>query len=110
MGYYGNIRPANSFTPAPTVDHDARTRLDDLDRRLNRLELEHRVVWEMLRDAMKLDEGELDRRVRALDLRDGVQDEKITPVPLRCPACKRVASSRHWRCLYCGQEFEKFAY
>ena len=110
MGYYGNIRETNAYSPSPTVDHDARTRLDDFERRLNRLELEHRVVWEMLRDALKIDEGELDRRVKALDARDGVEDGKITAVPLRCPSCKRVASSRHWRCLYCGQEFEKYAY
>jgi hypothetical protein len=110
MGYYGNIRTTNTVSRSQTVDHDARTRIDDLERRLDRLELEHRVVWEMLRDALKLDEAELDRRVKALDQRDGVVDGKITSVPLRCPSCKRVASSRHWRCLYCGQEFEKYAY
>jgi hypothetical protein len=64
----------------------------------------------MLRDALKLDEGELDRRVSLLDHRDGVADGKITAVPLRCPSCQRVASSRHWKCLYCGQEFEKYSY
>jgi len=110
VGYYGGMRPANSGPPPQQVDRDARTRIDELERRMDRLELEHRVVWEMLRDAMKLDEAELDRRVRALDRRDGVEDGKITAVPLRCPSCKRVASSRHWRCLYCGQEFEKYAY
>ena len=110
MGFYGSIRPPGNVQSSAQVDHDARTRIAELERRLDRLELEHRVVWEMLRDALKLDEGEMDRRVKALDNRDGVVDGRITAVPLRCPSCQRVASSRHWRCLYCGQEFEKYAY
>ncbi len=110
MGYYGGIRPEGTISSGQTIDHEARTMLGELERRFDRLELEHRVVWEMLRDALKLDEAELDRRVKAVDKRDGVADGKITPVPLRCPSCQRVASSRHWRCLYCGQEFEKYAY
>jgi hypothetical protein len=110
MGYYGNVGVPAASMSSPQIDHDARSRIDELERRINRLELEHRVVWEMLRDGTKLDESELDRRVKLLDQRDGVRDGKITSVPLRCPSCSRVASSRHWRCLYCGQEFEKFAY
>lgn len=110
MGFYGSIRPQGNISAGQTIDRDARTQIDDIERRLDRLELEHRVIWEMLRDALKLNEGELDRRVKALDSRDGVADGKITAVPLRCPSCQRVASSRHWKCLYCGQEFEKFAY
>ena len=41
-----------------------------------------------------------------IDLRDGKADGKITAHPLRCPSCDRVSSSRHAKCLYCGQEFE----
>lgn len=110
MGYYAHMASSGGPPPPPAIDHNTRTRVDELDRKLSRLELEHRVVWEMLRDALKIDERELDRRVKDLDRRDGVEDGRITAVPLRCPSCKRVASSRHWRCLYCGQEFEKYAY
>lgn len=110
MGYYGSVRPQGNVPSGQTIDHDARTRINELERRVDRLELEHRVVWEMLRDALKLDEGEMDRRAKSLDQRDGVADGKITAVPLRCPSCQRVASSRHWKCMYCGQDFEKYAY
>jgi hypothetical protein len=106
----GRLRTTVAPAHGAAVNHDTRSRVDELERRIDRLELEHRAVWEMLRDAMKLDEPELERRVKQLDRRDGVEDGKISAVPLRCPSCKRVASSRHWRCLYCGQEFEKYAY
>jgi len=106
-GYQPNYRGPVGPNPA---DHITRTKVDELERRVDRLELENRALWELVRDAFKITDEELERRVAAIDLRDGVEDKKITSVPLRCPSCKRVASSRHWRCLYCGQEFEKHVY
>ena len=37
---------------------------------------------------------------------------KAAPSLLGCgfelvPRCGRVSSSKHWKCLYCGQEFQK---
>ncbi len=111
MGMISGYRPSGGGAPnPPTIDYLMRTRVDELERRVDRLELENRVLWELVRDAAKLSEGDLEQRVKAIDLRDGVEDKKITAVPLRCPACNRVASSRNWRCLYCGQEFEKHVY
>lgn len=111
MGMISGYRPSGSNVPAASsTDHITRTRVDELERRVDKLELENRVLWELIRDAFKMSDAELDRRVRELDRRDGVEDNKISTVPLRCPSCTRVASSRHWRCLYCGQEFERHAY
>jgi len=93
-----------------SIDHGLRTEVKELERRLNRLELANRAMWEMIRDATKLTEADLEKRMKEIDLRDGVADDQISTVPLRCPSCKRVASSKHWRCLYCGQEFQKYAY
>jgi len=112
MGMVSGYRPSYGSPGggANATDHVTRTKVDELERRVDRLELENRVLWELVRDAFKLTEADLEQRVKAIDRRDGVEDQKITPVPLRCPSCKRVASSRHWRCMYCGQEFEKHAY
>ena len=38
--------------------------------------------------------------------RDGKADGQLTEHPVRCPKCERVNTSRHAKCLYCGQEFE----
>lgn len=112
MAFYGGMSGHSSgpSTLGKNIDHALRTKVKELERKVQRLELEHRAMWEILRDAAKLTEADLEKRVKAIDLRDGVEDDRITAVPLRCPACKRVASSKHWRCLYCGQEFEKYAY
>ncbi len=110
MGFYGGMNPGNQMRGGKSIDHALRTQVKELERKVYRMELAHRAMWEMIRDATKLTEGDLESRMKEIDLRDGVEDSQITSVPLRCPACKRVASSKHWRCLYCGQEFEKYAY
>lgn len=91
-------------------DHSLRTKVKELERKLQRVELEHRVLWELVRDGLKLTEEDLEGRMRDVDLRDGIADGKISNVPLRCPRCKRISSSKHWKCQYCGQEFEKYVY
>lgn len=113
MGYIGGLSAGGfreSGSSGPSMDHALRTEVKELERRMNRLELANRAMWEMIRDATKLTEADLEKRMKEIDLRDGVADDQISTVPLRCPSCKRVASSKHWRCLYCGQEFQKYAY
>lgn len=92
------------------IESTLRTKIEALERTLHRLELEHRVLWELVRDATKMTEKDLEQRVRQIDMRDGIEDGKVTAVPLRCPNCRRVSSSKHWKCLYCGEEFEKYSY
>ena len=41
---------------------------------------------------------------RDIDLRDGVEDGKITPNVQDCQACGRTMAPRHKRCMYCGSE------
>jgi len=49
----------------------------------------------------------LERKIEEVDMRDGQADGRMKHHPLRCPTCQRVSNSKHWRCLYCGQEFER---
>ncbi len=93
-----------------SIDYSLRSKVKELERKLHRVELEHRVLWELVRDGLKLTEEDLEKRMRDVDARDGVEDGKISNVPLRCPRCKRISSSKHWKCQYCGQEFEKYVY
>ncbi len=111
MGGIGMAYAGGGYnTPGKTVDHSLRTRVMELELKVGRLELSNRVVWEMLRDGLKLTEQQMDERMKTIDLRDGVEDGKVSQVPMRCPSCKRVSSSKHWKCLYCGLEFEKYVY
>ena len=98
--------------PGPSVvdrsqQEDARARVRDLEHEIGRLKLLNQALWELLKQKLQINDAELEKHVTAIDLRDGVADGQITTVALKCPACSRVSSSKHWKCLYCGQEFEK---
>ena len=81
--------------------------LRELDHQVRRLTLLNQALWELLQSRLQLDDEDLRRVVQEIDLRDGVADGCVTEVPLKCPTCGRISNSRHWKCLYCGQEFEK---
>ncbi|HRI86683.1 MAG TPA: hypothetical protein PLJ47_11565 [Candidatus Hydrogenedentes bacterium] len=91
----------------PSKGDDLRMKVRDLEHEMGRLKLLNQALWELLRDKVKVTDAELEARIRELDLRDGVADGRMTEVALKCPTCERVSSSKHWKCLYCGQEFEK---
>lgn len=73
---------------------------------MERLCLLNQALWELVSAKTGLTEADLERKAQEVDLRDGVQDGKVTAHPLRCPRCARVSSSRHRQCLYCGMLFE----
>ena len=111
MGGVGMAYAGSGYNPSDkSIDHSLRSRVAELERKVGRLELANRVLWEMLRDGLKLTEQQMEERMQSIDLRDGVEDGKVSVVPMRCPTCKRVSSSKHWKCLYCGLEFEQFVY
>jgi lipopolysaccharide biosynthesis regulator YciM len=110
--HYGYIRPSGT-THRPTPggpDKALRSRVNGLEKRFEKIEIQNRVLWELVRDALKLTDADLKTRLKEIDLRDGVEDGAISQVPLRCPQCHRVSSSQHWKCMYCGLEFEEGAY
>jgi lipopolysaccharide biosynthesis regulator YciM len=79
----------------------------DLQHHVARLSLLNQALWELVRDRLNLTDADLEKKAHDVDLRDGVEDGVITDVPLQCPRCGRVSNSRHWKCLYCGQDFER---
>jgi hypothetical protein len=81
--------------------------LKELEHQVERLSLMNQALWELLRDRLGLTDAELQAKALEVDLRDGVQDGMMTNQPVSCPACDRVSNSKHHRCLYCGQLFER---
>jgi hypothetical protein len=106
MGDYSQPPPGPSVTERAQVD-DARARARELEHEVGRLKLLNQALWELLKQKLQLTDADLEKRITEIDLRDGVADGQITNVALKCPTCNRVSSSKHWKCLYCGQEFEK---
>ena len=98
---HGDIARANQTT----LEH--RTAIQDLSHHIERLSLLNQALWELLREHLNLTDADLQAKALEVDLRDGVQDDKMTTRAVACPTCNRVSSSRHFKCLYCGQLFER---
>jgi hypothetical protein len=83
------------------------SQIRELEHQVQRLALMNQALWELLRDRAKLTDADLEAKAQEVDMRDGKADGKITHGPLRCPSCSRVSNSKHWKCMYCGEEFAK---
>lgn len=99
-------RPYRHNSPK-NIDYSSRGRTLEMERKVQRLELITQAMWEFAREQFQLTDQQLEDRIKEIDLRDGQEDESITAIPLKCPTCGRVSSSKHWKCLYCGLEFER---
>lgn len=91
----------------PLTDPTTTAKLKELTHQIQRLMLLNQALWELVRERLNLTDADLERVAQDVDLRDGVADGRMTETALRCPKCGRVSSSKHWKCLYCGVEFEK---
>ncbi len=96
----------SEFTPStPRLDFALRSQIKEVEKKFARLEILNAAIWELVRDRLNLTGADLDAKILEIDLRDSLEDGVVTAVPLRCPACNRVSSSKGNRCVYCGQEF-----
>lgn len=78
------------------------TEVRRLERRADQMALVCQALWELLRERTDLTDNDLVNRLREVDLRDGVADGRMTPVPVECPSCHRQSTSKRDECLYCG--------
>ena len=83
---------------------DFQGRVRQLEDSIDRLVLVNAALWSLLKDRTGLTDAALTARVRDIDLRDGVEDGKITTTVQNCQKCGRTMAPRHKRCLYCGGE------
>lgn len=79
----------------------------ELRHQVERLSLLNQALWELIRGKAGLTDADLERMANEIDLRDGVADGKIGGGAVACPTCHRVSNSKHYKCLYCGELFEK---
>lgn len=86
-----------------TLQNDVR----DLTHQIQRLSLLNQALWELLSEKYGIAEEELAGKIREVDMRDGVDDGRMTDTAMRCPKCDRVSNSKHYRCLYCGVTFKR---
>lgn len=76
----------------------------DLQARIDALTLACTTMWSLMQTRFGMTDAEFGSRLREIDLRDGKLDGRIAPEIKSCPKCQRTMSSRHARCLYCGDD------
>jgi len=82
-------------------------RLRALEVQVNHMALACQAMWELLRERHGICEPELLAKMKEVDLRDGAQDDRMTPVLVKCPACGKPANSKSAKCMYCGAAIPK---
>ncbi|MFI4912526.1 MAG: hypothetical protein ACIAQZ_12745 [Sedimentisphaeraceae bacterium JB056] len=76
-----------------------------LAKKLDKVLLINEAMWEILRDEHGYTDEKLKKKIREVDLRDGVEDGKNQPrEALTCPSCGRNSLRRNRNCMYCGTE------
>ncbi|MBI2421653.1 MAG: hypothetical protein HYV27_02405 [Candidatus Hydrogenedentes bacterium] len=81
--------------------------IKELQHQVERLSLMNQAMWELIRERAGLTDADLEAKAREVDLRDGLADGRLSTIAVKCPSCMRVCNSKHHKCLYCGQLFEK---
>jgi len=105
--WLGMMAAEQPTQPLPKQQPDYTQQIRDLEHDVQRLKLLNQALWELLRAKVGWSDADLEKKATEVDLRDGIQDGRMSESALKCPQCGRVSSSKHWRCLYCGLEFEK---
>jgi hypothetical protein len=77
-----------------------------LEDKIDGMALTCQALWELLEERAGLTEEMVKNKMQEIDLRDGVQDGKMTKGATGCPACGRPVGRRHRRCIYCGKAIE----
>lgn len=100
---------ANTAQQSATPRQDVGTsmRIRELTEEIQRLRLLNQAMWELIRDRAGLTDEDFEAKIKEIDLRDGVEDGRMTDTAVQCPRCHRVSNSKHGMCLYCGTKFKQ---
>lgn len=84
------------------ADHERRIRQLEAD--VSRITLLNQALIRLLLEHNVVDENALMQTMRAIDLEDGVEDQRITPSVDRslCTGCGRRLPTPRTHCVYCG--------
>lgn len=74
----------------------------EFDEKINKLALCCQAMWELIQQNTDLTEADLNKKVMEIDMRDGVNDQHMSPKAKTCPRCDSKISVKFQRCLFCG--------
>ena len=78
-------------------------RIEDLNERIDKLAMIVRAMWELLEEqGMTVDQ--LMEKLDAIDVADGVDDDRVTALAVDCPECDSKVAPGLPRCQFCGAD------
>ena len=114
LGGLGGLHTARPNTAATNAARNAESRvlnaqeeIRELRHQVERITLLNQALWELIREKAGLTDADLERMAQEIDMRDGQLDGKMGGRAFTCPTCHRVSNAKHYKCLYCGELFEK---
>jgi hypothetical protein len=100
---YGRIAQAqNDADRARNKAEQFALRLDELERRNDRIALACQALWEILRERTGLQDEDVFAKMAEIDLRDGKADGRVGAQVMTCTHCRRPVNSARPVCIYCG--------
>ncbi|GAA6152068.1 hypothetical protein [Pseudoteredinibacter isoporae] len=84
-------------------ERKAATEFDDLNNKLERLNLYVLALGELLGD-LGVSKETIEKKIEEIDLRDGKRDGKFSEVSI-CTNCRRKTAVSRPYCMYCGASF-----
>jgi hypothetical protein len=95
---------ANPVSIATGPSASTQSTMDELRGRVDRLSLICCAMWSVIQAQTNVSDDDLIRLMTDLDLADGQHDGRVSVEQVgKCSACQRPVSSRHVKCIYCGQ-------
>lgn len=96
-------RAADSIAREITYEQGVvKAHVEALDEKIDRLAMICRAMHELLREHTSITDQDLAQRITDIDLRDGHEDGKASPIPTKCPNCDSMICKKFNRCLFCG--------
>ena len=74
----------------------------DVTSQVQKMALVNQALYEILKERVGITDEELRRKIREIDLRDGKEDFRATPKPVRCPKCGNMVAEGSLNCKQCG--------
>jgi hypothetical protein len=101
---------SSRVSKAENMALDSMEDIRELRHQVERLSLLNQALWELIRDKAGLTDKDLEQMANQIDMRDGSSDGKMGGGAVTCPTCHRVSNAKHYKCMYCGELFEKPAF
>jgi len=69
---------------------------------LKKMAMVNQALYEILKERVGITDEELRRKIREIDLRDGVENGSVSVPPLKCPQCEGRVTAGALNCQSCG--------